>query len=64
MGLFEGESLLKSARQIDRAGINEQRTIPLEDISIGKIRKSISARKERLRLVVEEDGGHTEHRLK
>ena len=35
-----------------------------EEISIEEIRKSISAWKKRLRLVVEEDGGDIEHRLK
>ena len=35
-----------------------------EEISIEEIRKSISAWKKRLRLVVEENGDHIEHRLK
>ena len=35
-----------------------------EEISVGEIRKNISAWKKRLRLVVDEDGGHIEHRLK
>ena len=39
------------------------RIISWEKLSIEEIRKSISAWK-RLRLVVEEDGGHIEHRLK
>ena len=39
-------------------------TISLEEISIEEMRKSNSAWKKRLRLVVEEDGGYIEHRLK
>ena len=35
-----------------------------EEISIEKIRKSISAWKKRLCLIVDGDGGHIEHRLK
>ena len=35
-----------------------------EEISVGEIRKNISAWKKRLRLVVDEDGDHIEHRLK
>ena len=35
-----------------------------KEISIKEMRKSISMWKQRLRLVVEEDGGHNEHRLK
>ena len=35
-----------------------------EEILIEEIRKSISALKKRLRLVVEEYGGHIQHRLK
>ena len=38
--------------------------ISWEEISIEEIRKSISAGKKRLRLVVEEHGSHIEHRLK
>ena len=38
--------------------------ISWEEISIEDIRNRISASKERFRLVVEEDGGHIEHRLK
>ena len=38
--------------------------ISREEISIEEIRKSISAWKKRLRIVVNEDKSHTEHRLK
>ena len=38
--------------------------ISWEEISIEEIHKSISAGKKRIRLVVEEDGGHIEHRWK
>ena len=64
IGLFEGESLPRSARQIDQVGVNEQDNNMMEEISIVKIRKSISAWKKRLSLVVGEDGDHDEHRLK
>ena len=50
--------------KLTKQEIMNRTIISREEISIEKIRQSISAWKKRLRLVVEEDGGHNEHRLK
>ena len=51
MGLFEGESLPRIARQIDLADVNAQNNDIWKELSIKEIRKSILALKKRLRLV-------------
>ena len=51
MGLFEGESLSRIARQIDLADVNAQNNDIWKELSIKEIRKSILALKKRLRLV-------------
>ena len=64
MGLFEGESLPRSAKQIDRVGVNDQDdNIMKRDIDRRNTQKRFSVKK-RLCLVVEEDGSRIEHRLK
>ena len=64
MGLFEGESLPKSARQIHRAGVSEQdNNVMGGDIYRRNMQKHFCIKKQ-FRLVVEKNGGHIEHRLK
>ena len=64
MRLFKRESLLKSARQIDQAGINEQdNNITGGDIDRRNIQKHFVWKKQP-RLVVEELVDHIEQRLK
>ena len=65
MRLPEGESLTRDERLIIRAGIKGQYNfLSWEEISVEGIRLNISAWKKHLRLVVDEDGDHIEHRLK
>ena len=65
MGLFKGESLPRSARQIDRAGVNKQNNNNIMGEDIDKRNtQSISSLKKRRCLAVEVDGGHIEYKLK
>ena len=61
---LEKKVLPRSARQINRASVNEHNNNIMRGELMEEIRKSISAWKKRLCLVVEDDRGHIEHRLK
>ena len=64
MRLSEGESLPGSERQNDQQALNNRINISWHQISVEEICKSISGWKKWLHLVMEEDRGHMEHRLK
>ena len=63
LALFERESLLRSVRQTDSAGVNKlnKNMISWENILIEEISKIIFSWKKRLCVLVEEDEGHIEH---
>ena len=64
MGLFEGEVYRGVQDKLTTQALMNKIKMSWKKILIKEIRKGLFAWKKRLHLVVEEDGGHIEHRLK